>query len=173
MTTPGYGGLSRANESGQQGAGGATDPTFEHGSYPGDIFGIPVPQGTGSPGSQGASGAADPTIQPGELDEGISGLGPADTANTGSPGSAGVDNTDGGGNQSVSFTLPGSYLSGTYASGHVTDAVSGPNDWSQAADGLYTAAGNKMPGIVQADGGLADTGAGQGRVMRGGRAVNP
>lgn len=173
MTTPGFGGISRATESGKQGAGGGpADATLEPGAYASDIFGIQLPQGTGAPGSQGASGGADPTNQPGELDEGFSGLGPQDTANTGSPGSAGVDNTGGGG-QAISYTDPGSYLGGTYQTHTVNDEVSGPRDWSQAADGLYTGEGNKMPGIVQADGGLADTGAGQGRVMRGGRAVNP
>lgn len=171
MTTPGFGGIARANESGKQGAGGGpADATLEPGAYSSDIFGIPMPQGTGAPGSQGASGAADPTNMPGELTEGISGMGPDQTADTGAPGSAGVDSTQGGG-QSISYTDPGSYLGGTYQTHTVNDEVSGPRDWTQAADDLYTGDGN-LPGIKEAAAGLADTGAGGGHVMRGGRAVN-
>src|SRR6476659_9137871 len=69
-----------------------SDPTNQPNQYPGSIFGMPLPQGTGAPGSQGAhrSAATDPTNQPGQLEEGITGTGPPDTDHTGSPGTQGA-----------------------------------------------------------------------------------
>lgn len=49
----------------------------------------------------------------------------------------------------------------------VSDDVSGPNDWTQAADGLYSS-GPHLPGIAGMSD-LADTGAGKGTVHRLGR----
>jgi len=146
------------------------DPTFEGDQSPPTLFGVALPQTTGAPGSQGAGGAADPTNEPGQLNEGISGLGPADIANTGAPGSQGVGL--GAGGSAVSYTRPGSWLSGTYETGTVQGAVSGSGDWTQASPGLYSSA-NPMPGVGAAGDQLADGGAGQGRVLRGGRAVHP
>ena len=101
----------------------AMDPTPEPGNYGPSLFGVALPQGTGAPGSQGAtqSGATDPTNQPGQLNEGISGEGPADTADTGAPGSTGAAN-GGGGPDTVTYTRPGSYLSGTYQQDTVHDS---------------------------------------------------
>ena len=151
----------------QAGTGGGGDPTTEPGNYSDSIFGTALPQGTGAPGSAGASGASDPTNQPGQLNEGISGEGPSQIAETGSPGSSGASNTEGG-PDSVKYTLPGSYLSGTYESDTVADSISGPQDWTQAIDGSYPGS-PQLPGIQ--GNAPSSTGAGGGRVMRGGRAV--
>ena len=143
------------------------DPTAEKGNYSDSIFGTALPQGTGAPGSAGASGPSDPTNEPGQLNEGISGEGPSQIAETGAPGSSGAGNNEGG-PDSVKYTLPGSYLSGTYEQDVVADSISGIQDWTQAIDGSYGGSGN-LPGI---DGNQpTSTGAGGGRVMRGGRAV--
>ena len=170
--TPGYGGAAASEPAESQAtAGTATgmDPTFEKGNYAPSLFGVALPQGTGAPGSPGASVSAgtDPTNQPGQLNEGLSGEGPAQTAETGAPGTAGAQNNTGG-PDSVTYTLPGSYLSGTYQKGTVQDSVSGTNDWTQAIDGSYGGS-PQLPGI---EGNMpAGTGAGDGRVMRGGRAA--
>jgi len=166
--TPGYGGPERTTLDGRQGTSDGPEPTFEPGNYTDSLFGVAIPQGTGAPGSQGAGGASDPTVMPGALDEGLSGLGPADTANTGSPGSAPIGDRTGG--TQVSYTNPGSYLGGTYVTETVSGSVTGPDDWSQVSPGLYDGASKNLPGIPQAGAALADTGAGQGRVMRGGRS---
>lgn len=148
---------------------GGMDPTLEPGNYGPSIFGVNLPQGTGAPGSQGAApggGNDDPTNEPGQLNEGLSGLGPAQTANTGAPGSQGASN-GGSGPDTVKYTRPGSYLTGTYQQDTVSDSVSGTGDWTQAIDGSY-GGGPQLPGI---SGNMPmGTGAGGGRVMRGGRA---
>lgn len=146
-----------------------TDPTNEPGQYPSSLFGVALPQGTGAAGSAGASGAADPTNEPGQLTEGISGSGPSVTANTGAPGSTGAQNSSGGGPDSVTFTRPGSFLTGTNVQDTVSDTVSGPADWTQAIDGSYAGGGPQLPGVKGNE--PTSTGAGGGRVMRGGRSV--
>lgn len=147
------------------------DPTLEPGNYSDSIFGVQLPQGTGAPGSQGAmpgGGGDDPTNEPGQTSDGFSGMGPDKIAETGAPGSQGATN-GGSGSDSVSYTLPGSYLSGTYQQDTVSDSVSGTSDWTQAIDGSY-GGGPQLPGI---DGNMpTSTGAGQGNVKRGGRAVS-
>jgi len=167
---PGYGDVSGARQTGAYSGTktGGLDPTNEPGNYATSLFGVALPQDTGAAGSQGAtySGDVDPTNQPGQLYEGISGEGPSDTADTGAPGSMGAQN-GGAGPDSVTYTRPGSYLSGTYQSDTVHDSVSGPNDWTQAIDGSY-GGGPQLPGI---QGNMpTSTGAGGGRVMRGGRS---
>jgi hypothetical protein len=169
--SPGYGDVAGAKQTNAFSgtSHGGLDPTLEPGNYGSSVFGVPLPQGTGAPGSQGAvhTGAVDPTNEPGQLDEGISGLGASQTADTGAPGSQGAQN-GGTGGTAVTYTRPGSYLSGTYQMDTVTDDVSGPNDWTQAIDGSY-GSGPQLPGIA---GNMPDgTGAGAGRVMRGGRAA--
>jgi hypothetical protein len=130
---------------------------------------VALPPGTGAPGTAGASGGTDPTNEPGQLNEGISGEGPAQTADTGAPGSAGAQASDGGAD-TVKFTRPGSYLSGSYVQDTVNDDISGPNDWTQAIDGSYAGGGPQLPGIKGNE--PTSTGSGQGRVMRGGRSVS-
>ena len=146
----------------------SSDPTNEPGQYPGSLFGVGLPQGTGAPGTAGASGMADPTTEPGQLNEGISGLGPSDTANTHAPGSAGAQN-GAGGPDAVTYTRPGAFLTGTNIQDTVHDSISGPGDWTQAIDGSYAGGGPQVPGVKGNE--PTSTGAGQGRVLRGGRSV--
>lgn len=147
------------------------DPTLEPGNYPtgpGGFFGIAVPMGTGAPGSAGPASQPDATLEDGQNYEGISGLTPADTAHTGAPGSQGAQNVSGG-SDTITYTRPGSAISGTNKTDTVQDNISGHNDWTQAIDGSY-GGGPQLPGIA---GNMPDgTGAGGGRVMRGGRAVS-
>jgi hypothetical protein len=161
------------------------DPTNLTGQYPpgdwGDaIFGGPQPVGTGAPGTQGArySGSDDPTIEPGQLTEGLSGIGPADTAHSGAPGAATTPNTEGG-SSAISYSQPGAYLSGSNRSDTVSDDLSGPRDSTQANDEGYASGGPKLPGMTEpsAGGGTAHYqpagGDDSGHVLRGGRAVRP
>ena len=127
-----------------------------------------LPQGTGAPGSQGAGGASDPTNEPGQLNEGISGEGPAQIADTGAPGSAGAGNSEGG-PDAVRFTRPGSYMSGTFVTDTISDHVSGTQDWTQANDDGYGSGGPQLPGIHGNE--PTSTGSGEGRVLHGGRSV--
>jgi hypothetical protein len=166
-TTPGYGNVSGARESGAfSGTGTQPDPSTEPGQYPASLFGVALPQGTGAPGTAPAPRGGDPTNEPGQLNEGISGLGPAQTANTGSPGSQGATNGTTGPDR-ITYTRPGSWLTGTYQQDVVMDTISGPNDWTQAIDGSYGGGGPDLPGIAGNQ--PSGTGAGQGRVLRGGR----
>lgn len=167
---PGYGSSVSGTPGAYSGTSAQSDPTNEPGQYPGSLFGVALPPGTGAPGTAGASGMADPTNQPGQLDEGISGEGPSQTADTGAPGSQGVQNSSGGGPDVIHFTRPGSYLTGTYEQDTVSDSVSGPSDWTQAIDGSYAGGGPQLPGIMGNE--PTSTGSGQGRVMRGGRSVS-
>lgn len=163
----------------------SSDPTNEPGQYPpgnwaNALFGGPQPTGTGAPGTQGAhhSAATDPTNQPGQLDEGLSGLGPSDTADTGAPGTstpgAAVTPLNTGGPDTVSYTRPGSFGSGTYQSDTVQTSLSGPEDSTQANSQGYATGGPQLPGIAgnepEAGRGRFQPGSG-GRVLRGGRAV--
>jgi hypothetical protein len=169
--TPGYGDVSGARESdAYSGTPSTVDPTNELGQTPSSLFGVALPDGTGAPGSPGpALGSGDPTNEPGQTTEGFSGEGPDVIADTGADGSTGAQN-HGAGPDAVKYTRPGSYLSGTYVQDSVSDSVSGSDDWTQAIDGSY-GAGMDLPGIKGNT--PAGTGAGMGRVMRGGRAVNP
>ena len=168
---PPGGGLVSGNVGQNAAAAGAftgDDPANQPGQYPGSMFGVGLPQGTGAPGSAGAGGGADPTTEPGQLHEGISGLGPSDTANTGAPGTAGQQNGTGGGT-TINYTRPGAFLTGTNETDTIRDDISGPGDWTQAIDGSY-GGGPQLPGI---QGNMPDgTGAGAGQVRRGGRAVS-
>ena len=145
-----------------------TDPTNELGQTPASLFGVPLPQNTGAPGSAGASSQPDPTLESGQNFEGISGLTPAQTASTGSPGTQGATNGPGGGD-TISYTQPGSYLSGTYKQDTVNDSISGTGDWTQANDSGYGSGGPQLPGIRGNE--PTSTGSGDGSVLRGGRAV--
>jgi hypothetical protein len=165
---------------------GTPDPTNLAGQYPpggwgNAIFGGPLPDGTGAPGSQGAkydNATTDPTDQPGQLDEGLSGLGAADTADTGAPGTA-TSPVSAAGGTVVSYTQPGSYSSGTYQSEAVRTDLSGPTDSTQANDEGYATGGPKLPGMFEpaAGGGPSSYqpsgGNDSGHVLRGGRAVRP
>lgn len=164
---PGQGSGAVSGSMGPQDAGvpDSSDPSNEPGQYPASLFGVRLPDGTGAPGSSGAPGGSDPTNEPGQLTEGISGTGPADTADTGAPGSQGITN-GGGGPDHVVYTEPGSFLSGTNVQQTVNDSISGPSDWTQAIDGSYGGGGPQVPGVKGNE--PAGTGAGGGRVLRGG-----
>ena len=67
-------------------------PSNEPGQYPpgssaNALFGGPQPTGTGAPGTQGArpDASTDPTAEPGQMTEGISGIGPPETVDSGAP----------------------------------------------------------------------------------------
>jgi hypothetical protein len=146
------------------GASPGRDGINQPGQYPSSLFGVGLPQGTGAPGTGGASGTSDPTLQPGQYPskEPISGV---SLDGTGAPGSQGAtDNTTG--DQTITYSLPGFYKGeGVSNVSSTTDAVSGPGDWT-APPGNYPpqhpVTGSHSP---------TSTGAGQGRVMRGGRQV--
>lgn len=129
------------------------DPTNLAGQYPpgawgNAIFGGPMPTGSGAPGSQGArySADSDPTNEPGQLYEGLSGLGPADTANSGAPGMATNPNGSGGGS-TVTYTNPGAGV-GTYHQTTMPADLSGPRDSTQANDEGYATGGPQLPGLA-------------------------
>jgi|SRR5215475_2033461 len=148
----------------------AGDEVNQPNQYPGSLFGVALPQGTGAPGTAGAGGVADPTNEPGQLNEGISGLGPSDIADTGAPGSQGATNTEGG-PDSVSYSSANFYKGESEPaslSESKSDHISGTDDWTQANDGSY-GGGKYLPGVQGNT--PTSTGAGGGRVMRGGRAV--
>lgn len=162
----GTGAVSGSYGPADAGVADSSDPTNEPGQYPSSLFGVALPQGTGAPGSGTAAGmGADPTNEPGQLNEGISGLGPSDVADTGAPGTMGASN-GGTGPDTVSYTSPGSFLSGTNITKTVNDSISGPGDWTQAIDGSYAGGGPQLPGIKGNE--PTSTGAGGGRVLRGG-----
>src|SRR5215475_2695948 len=118
----------------------AGDEVNQPNQYPGSLFGVGLPQGTGAPGTAGAGGVADPTNEPGQLNEGISGLGPSATADTGAPGSQGASSTQGG-PDTVSYTPGANYFKSESQPSDLTvttsDNISGTDDWTQANDGSY------------------------------------
>jgi len=168
--TPDGGGTDEQQSPPQAAAGvkiSGLDPTLEPGNYGPSVFGAAIPQGTGAPGGAPGHESGDSTLETGQLWEGFSGLGPADIANTGAPGSMGAQSTAGG-PDTVTYTRPGSAISGTNKTDTVHDSISGHDDWTQAIDGSY-GGGPQLPGVA---GNMPDgTGAGGGRVLRGGRAV--
>ena len=151
------------------GAFASDDPANQPGQYPPSLFGVALPQGTGAGGSAGASGGADPANQPGQLNEGISGLGPSATADTGAPGTGGAENGTGGGT-TISYTRPGSFLTGTNITDTIRDEISGTGDWTQAIDGSYAGGGPQLPGIAgnEPTSGGGRYQPGSGRVLHGG-----
>jgi hypothetical protein len=159
--------------SGRQASG---DPTAEPGQYPpalhSEIFGGPLPSGTGAPGTAGARGSADATNEPGQVSDGLTGVTDAQITDTGAPGSQGAVVHDGG-SDSVSYTVPGSELSGMYRNETTSDTVSGTGDWTGANDSGYATGGPQLPGIKgnEPEAGSGRFQPGGGRVMRGGRAV--
>ena len=121
----------------------------------------------------GMRSTGDPTNEPGQTEDGLTGISEDEITETGAPGSTGADPSDGTGSESVTFTRPGSYLSGTYAMSTVRDDIDGPTDWTQANDSGYATGGPQLPGIKgnEPEAGTGRFQPGGGRVMRGGRAV--
>jgi hypothetical protein len=152
------------------------DPTNEPGQYPvsgqNNIFGGPLPTGTGAPGTAGAyPGPADATNEPGQLDDGFTGLSEAQITGTGAPGTQGAQDHDGGGD-AITYTQASDGI-GPYQMASTSDDVSGSGDWTGANDQGYASGGPQLPGIKgnepQAGGGRFQPGSGS--VMRGGRSV--
>lgn len=173
---PGYDATRRTSQTeagARSGEGGGGDPTVLPGQDPNTasnvLFGGPLPTGTGAPGTAGHAGGADPTTEAGQSPDGFTGLSEADINETGAPGSTGATPSQGGGSDSVTFTRPGSYLSGSYASDTVRGSVDGPQDWTQANDSGYGTSGPKLPGMAEPEAGGTDFQPGGGSVMRGGR----
>ena len=152
-------------------AGG--DPTSQPGQYPPGsdhgIFGGPLPTGTGAPGTGGGAGGGDPTTQAGQTSDDFTGVPGTELNSTGAPGTTGGVPSTGGGPDAVTFTRPGSYLSGTYASNTVRTSVDGPQDSTQANDSGYGTDGPKLPAMHEPQAGSSDFQPGGGRVLRGGR----
>lgn len=151
------------------------DVTSEPGQYPVDqqIFGGPLPDGTGAPGTAGGSAPPDPTSLAGQSADSFTGLSGDDINSTNAPGSAGAAMPAGGGPDAVTFTRPGSYQSGSYAQDTVRDEVTGPGNWTEANESGYATGGPQLPGI-QGNEPVAGSDRyqpGGGRVLRGGRAV--
>lgn len=157
------------------------DPTNMAGQYPpgnwgSALFGGPQPDGTGAPGTQGAryTPETDPTNEPGQLTEGLSGIGPPETDESGAPGMSTTPNTEGG-STAISYTEPGGYLSGTWQQETVRDDLAGSRDSTQANDEGYNSGGPQLPGIAgnEPGAGAGRWQPGRGRVLRGGRDVRP
>lgn len=161
---------AREQTVGRNGRSDGPNVTLMPGQYPADLFGVRLPDGTGAPGTGGASptdASADATNMPGQLNEEFSGEGPDETAETGSPGSQGVVNSAGG--EGITFTPAGYLDGGPYREASTSAHVDGMGDWTQANTDGY-AGGKTLPGL---EGNRpTSTGAGGGRVMRGGRAVH-
>jgi len=163
------------------GTADSNDPTLQEGQYPpggwgSSIFGGPLPDGTGAPGTAGArwSAGTDPTNEPGQTEDGLTGISEDEITQTGAPGTQGAQDSTGGAD-SVSFTTPGSYLTGSYDMQQVSDDVSGPGDWTGANDEGYATGGPQLPGIRgnEPQAGSSRYQPGGGRVLRGGRDVRP
>jgi hypothetical protein len=164
---------------GQSGAYSGTragnDPTTEPGQYPpasdGGIFGGPLPTGTGAPGSSGGKGGSDDTTQAGQLTDGLTGVTDAQISQTGAPGTS-TSPGGGTGGASVTYTKPGSHLSGTYESESSSETLNGPGESTEANQEGYGTGGPQLPGIAGNEpvpGGKFQPGSG--RVLRGGRSV--
>ena len=149
---------------------GANDPTLVSGQDPGDLFGVAISYDSGAQGTAGASAQpeGDPTNEPGQYPatEPISGVA---LDGSGAPGSTGVNPDDRPGEMSVTITDP-NYTAGKPGGGSGNQfiqapvAVGGPGD-TTTVPGQY-AMPNPMPSMSQP----TSTGAGSGRVMRGGWA---
>ncbi len=174
--TAGYGDNAVAGErtgKNSQGDSRPGDPTNQPGQYPGSLFGMPLPAGTGAPGSTGASwsSATDPTNQPGQLDEGLTGIGPPQTDHTGAPGTQGARTSLGSGPDTVTFTQLSAGI-GHYDTKTVSDSISGSGDWTGANDMGYASGGPQLPGIKGNEPSVNDgpyTAKSGGSVRRGGR----
>jgi hypothetical protein len=158
------------------GTRGGNDPTTEPGQYPpasdGGIFGGPLPTGTGAPGTSGGGGDSnDPTVVAGQLVDGLTGVPDSAINSTGAPGTATSPGTGGGGS-TVTYTRPGSFMTGTYEMESSSETLSGPGESTEANSQGYATGGPQLPGIKGNEpvpGGKFQPGSG--RVLRGGRSV--
>jgi hypothetical protein len=149
---------------------GGNDPTLVSGQNPENLFGVAISYDTGGQGTAGASGGpeGDPTNEPGQYPatEPISGVTLSDT---GSPGGPGADPADRPGEMSVTITDPNGMAgkpgggSGNYFI-QADVAVGGGGDSTTMPGQYNSGVADAMPSLSQPQ----DTGAGRGRVMRGG-----
>lgn len=153
-----------------------SDPTTEPGQYPvsgqNDIFGGPLPTGTGAPGTAGSAGSSsDATNQPGQISDGLTGITDAQITQSGAPGSQGAQDYDRGGD-SVTYTEASDGI-GPYQQVTTSDEVSGPGDWTGANDSGYATGGPQLPSIKgnEPEAGSSRYQPGGGKVLRGGRNV--
>jgi hypothetical protein len=152
------------------------DPTNQPGQYPpegmNNIFGGPLPSGTGAPGTRGGGGGGDDTAEPGQLTDGISGVTDAEITQTGAPGT-GTSPIKGGGGTSITYTRAGSPYSGTYKSDTTSDNIDGPASATEANDEGYATGGPQLPGLQgnEPTAGGSRYQPGVGTVLRGGRSV--
>ncbi|HXJ26523.1 MAG TPA: hypothetical protein VNH17_12520 [Streptosporangiaceae bacterium] len=160
--------------------GHGSDATNLEGQYPPGpwgtaLFGGPLPDGTGAPGTQGqkpGQAGTDPTNQPGQTSDGLTGISDQFISSTGLSGSV-TQPAGEGGASTVSYTIPGAGVSGTYHSETQQEDLSGPLDSTQANEQGYATGGPQLPGTKGNEpqpGGKYQPGGG-GRVLRGGRAV--
>ena len=156
--------------SADSGSVGSNDPTLVSGQDPSSLFGVAISYDSGSQGTSGQSGQpqGDPTNEPGQYPsvEPISGV---TLEGTGAPGSSGAgDLSNAPAGQSYTITDP-NYTSGKPGGGsgvqfiQANVALGGSSD-STTVPGQYGGS-NPMPSMSQPQ----STGAGTGRVMRGGR----
>src|SRR6266496_91613 len=172
---PGGGGQVSGGNAARSGTpAGGVDETSQPGQYPpsrNDIFGGPLPTGTGAPGTRGSSGASDSTNEPGQVSDGLTGVTDAQITQTGAPGTSTNPNRPGG--TSVSYTRSGSPFSGTYESDTASETIDGPGSASEANSEGYATGGPQLPGIKgnEPEAGRGRYQPGSGTVLRGGRSV--
>jgi len=170
-----YGGGKVSGNTRVAGTGTSADPTVEPGQYPPTmdhgIFGGALPTGTGAPGTGGGAGGGDPTTEAGQLTGSLAGVTDAQVTDTGAPGTS--TSPSGGGGTSVSYTRPGSYLSGTYQSDVASEVIDGPGSATEANSEGYATGGPQLPGISgnEPNPNKGPYQPGSGRVLRGGRSV--
>ena len=169
----------KTTASGRSGTSSSGDSTGNPGYPPGDwateLFGGPLPTGTGAPGTQGGKTAGlDSTNEIGQVSDSLTGVSDHDVTSTGAPGTLGAGDAKSGGT-SVTYTTPSDGI-GPYTDTTVSEDLDGPGDSTQANDSGYASGGPQLPGLKgnepQAGTGRFQPGAG-GHVMRGGRAVRP
>jgi hypothetical protein len=150
---------------------GANDPSLVSGQDPGNLFGIAISYDSGAPGTAGANAQpeGDPTNEPGQYPatEPISGVSLSEMS--GAPGGPAADPDNRPGEQSFMITDPNG-MAGRPGGGSgnyfipADVAVGGGGD-STTMPGQYgSGVADAMPSMAQP----MDTGAGRGRVMRGG-----
>lgn len=157
------------------------DPTNEPGQYPPglayetEMFGGPLPTGTGAPGTKGggSGGTTDATNEPGQTEDGLTGISEQEITQTGAPGTQGAVDNDGG-SDTITYTEASDGIL-PYRMVTVRDSVDGPEDSTGANDQGYATGGPQLPGIKgnEPQAGSARFQPGGGRVLRGGRAVRP
>lgn len=126
-------GKDRQSPQGNQrwsGRGVGEDPTTTPGQYPNDIFGMPVPQGTGASGSRGSREEPGSVNQPGQYPGTDPIAGEAYPQGTGAPGSQGRQVGDQLEFPPARVSPPGLFYAATEED-HAPESIPG------RADGMY------------------------------------